>query len=101
MSQDNSSGFGNVHIAAAPQTQKQIGLEVTGHGDRVVDGVNRWFRLTTVKDLDTHVRTSQRGADLIDQPRFDECLVGDDEHSAGFHSSGDLTQLADGAAAKQ
>ena len=63
--------------------------------------MKRRFWRTAIKHLDLHAGVSQWGADLIDQSRVNQCFVGYHERSTGVHALRDLTQLGDGAAAKQ
>ena len=87
--------------AAAPQAEKQIGLRIRRHCNRGVDGMNRRFRLAAVKDINAYADVGQRSANLIDQPRIDQRLVGDDKDSMGVQTLCDLAQLPDGTAAEQ
>lgn len=93
--QDHGGDLGQVHVAAAAQAQKRIGLHPAGRDDARLGGSERRFRLAPVEQVHGYPRGSQRFADALDQPSLDQKRVGDDENTAGLEAAGDVAELSD------
>ena len=99
MLQHRRRHLGQVHVAAAAQTDQAVGFEPAGMRDARLGHSQRGLRFATGEHVELR-RVAQRRSHLAANARVDQPRVGDDQNPPQAQAAGDRAELCDRARAK-
>src|SRR5262249_9159009 len=93
--------LGQIHVAAAAQTEDGVRLEFVGHAQTSIRCPKRWLRLAAWEHLNRHPAVTQGRGYFIHQAGLLEDGIGHDQDPRCMQPLGHLPQLANGIAPKK
>lgn len=93
----NRRHLGQIHVAAATQTDDRVRIAVSGKLDGPAGNVEGGFRFASVKHIDGDACRFEGGDDSRDETGRGDRLVGDDEGPCRSQTPCDLFELPDGS----
>ncbi len=100
MRQDDGGDLGEVHVAAAAESEHGVGPKFAAARDRRRGGAHGRLRFAAGEHLDHDARFAERNVDRFDESGLDKNGVGDEQDAADSEPAGDVAELLGGVPAE-